>query len=109
MDISSQTAPAVLKRRWPGVLLSFFVPGFGLLRANHAGRAIVWFLSLYAGTLICALLLNWRAVPTSICSLATVLVWGAFITMLVDSFRPGRLTLIRLLVFVLVLTAIAIL
>src|SRR5215472_19203313 len=40
----SRTVP---KRRWLGVLLSLFVPGFGLVCAGCVRRGVVWFFALY--------------------------------------------------------------
>ncbi len=111
MDHSFQSTAAVVRkrRRWLGVILSLFVPGFGLVRAGCIRRGILWFLTLYLGSIVLALLFIWTIVPTWICLSATVLLWAAGLGMLVDSFRPGRLTLPLFVVFVVILTVIAIL
>src|SRR5205085_326526 len=62
-------------------------------------RGIGWFVSLELASIIVALLFIWISVPTWICFAATLLFWSAGLAMLVDSFRPGRLTFPFLLVF----------
>lgn len=88
------------------MLLSFFVPGFGLLRAGRMARAISWFLAIQAVGVLVALLAIWRAVPTWAAMIAFLSVIATQIVMLVDSYRPGRLTLGRSLIFILVLAAL---
>ena len=94
------TNPA--KRRWPGILLSLFVPGFGLVRAGHIGRAVAWFLLSIVLSTVLSLLFIWRSFPTWALVIAYGISLGLFILMLVDSFRPGRFTWRMGLIFVLV-------
>lgn len=100
---ASNQSPA---RPWLGVLLSLFVPGFGLLRAGRIARAICWFVAIQAVGILIVLLLIWRAVPTWAAMIAFLSVIAVQIVMLVDSYRPGRLTLGRSFIFILVLGAI---
>ncbi len=95
--MSSQTVPK--RRRWLGVLLSLFVPGFGLVRAGLIRRGIVWFVALQLASISVALLYIWTSVPTWAAIAATLLFWGAELVMLGDSFRPGRLTIPLVLIF----------
>ena len=84
------------------MLLSLFVPGFGLVRAGRIRRGVVWFFSLYLVGVLLALLFIWTTVPTWICLAAALLFGVAALAMLVDSFRPGRLTVALFVGFVLV-------
>lgn len=80
------------RARWPGVLFSFFVPGFGLVRAGRIGRAIVWFAGLYVGALLFSVIFTTEKVPLSVGFLGFVLLFAASIWMLIDSCRPGSMT-----------------
>ena len=75
------------------MLLSLFVPGFGLIRAGRIARGICWFLAIQAVGILVVLLGIWRAIPTWAVVLAIVSALAIQIVMLVDSYRPGRLTL----------------
>lgn len=79
-------------RRWPGVLLSLFVPGFGLVRAGRPFRGLAWFIGLQLLGVVLTVLFIVRAVPTWVAGGGMLAVFVCFLTMLVDSFRPGRLT-----------------
>jgi signal peptidase I len=70
---------------------------------------MVWFFALYFAGVLLALLFIWSALPTWICLLVPFLVLAAWIAMLVDSFRPGKLTIPLFVVFALVLVVAAIL
>src|SRR5215472_15538325 len=102
----SRTVP---KRRWLGVLLSLFVPGFGLVRAGCVRRGVVWFFALHLLGVLLPLLFICSASPTWICLVATLFALGCWLAMLVDSFRSGKLTIPLFVAFVLVLVATAIL
>ena len=96
-------------RRWLGVLLSFFVPGFGLLRAGHWARGVGWFCGLYFASTILALLYISVFIPTGLCFLATFVALSAEVVMLIDSFRPGKMSTASWSLFVLLAVAIAVL
>lgn len=87
-------------RRWVGVLLSLFVPGFGLIRAGRIWRGVTWFLALQVIGLLVILIALWRSVPFWGVLAALVISLGCELVMLVDSFRPGRLSPPLWLVFV---------
>lgn len=99
--------PAVPKRRWVGVVLSLFVPGFGLVRAGHVVRGLMWFVGLYLGIIVISFVWIWTALPVLACYAATVLLFAAQLAMLVDSFRPGRLTIPLFVVFALLFIVFA--
>ncbi len=80
------------RRRWPGVLLSLFVPGFGLLRSGAPRRAVAWFLGLHLAALVAAIGLVSSAVPLPLAILPFGVLIVAAIWMLCDSFKPGRMT-----------------
>src|SRR5262245_22868952 len=103
-----QSSPTVSKRRWLGVLLSLFVPGFGLVRAGRVLRGVAWFFALYLASVLLALLFMWTAVPTWICLSAALLLGVAALAMLVDSFRAGRLTFPLVIAFALVFALVSI-
>jgi signal peptidase I len=90
------------------VLLSLCVPGFGLVRARRFLRGFIWFFALYLANFILGMLLVWRAVPMWGCYFVMVLVFAGGMAMLIDSFRPGELTLplVALFIALLVVTAI---
>lgn len=90
-DHSSDGSARPLKRPWLGTLLSLLVPGLGLIRAQRIRRGSAWFVALHAFAFSVTLLFIWRAVPTAVVGCAW-LGWGiAYLVMLVDSWRPGRL------------------
>lgn len=99
-------ARMVLKKRWVGVLVSVCVPGFGLVRAGLITRGIVWFLTLQIISVFVALFAIWRSVPFWGVVLSMVIAVGCQIAMLVDSFRPGRLSPSVWVVFIVALLAI---
>jgi signal peptidase I len=74
------------------VLLSLFVPGFGLVRAGRPLRGLAWFVGLQLFGVAWTGLLIARAVPTWVVCGGMLAGFIFFLTMLVDSFRPGRLT-----------------
>src|SRR5437899_3033096 len=79
-------------RRWLGVVLSLFVPGFGLVPAGYVLRGVVWLVGLYCGIVVVSSAFIWAALPSWICYAASALLVALWLAMLVDSFRPGRLT-----------------
>ncbi len=78
--------------RWIGVLLSFFVPGFGLVRAGETRRGIFWFVGFQMAAVIVAFVVVLDSVPIGVgfASLAVLIVF--ILWMLFDSFRSGRMT-----------------
>ncbi len=82
----------VRRRRWPGILLSLFVPGFGLVRAGRPLRGLAWFIGLQFFGVAWTALLIVRAVPTWVVCGGMLAGFACFLMMLVDSFRPGKLT-----------------
>ena len=74
------------------MLLSLFVPGFGLVRAGRPLRGLAWFIGLQFLGVVLTVLFIVRAVPTWVVCGGMLAVFAYFLTMLVDSFRPGRLT-----------------
>ena len=90
--IPPSTEKSRSRRRWPGIFTSLLVPGFGLARAGHFGRAVAWFVGIHAGALVVVGAFIWRQLPSSIVALVFCAQLAFMIAMLVDSFRPGRLT-----------------
>lgn len=82
----------VRRRRWPGVLLSLFVPGYGLVRAGRPLRGLAWFVGVQFLGVVLTVLFIMRALPTWVVCGGMLAAFACFLTMLVDSFRPGRLT-----------------
>ena len=79
-------------RRWPGPLLSLLVPGFGLVRAGLPWRGAGWFLALWMGSLALGICAGLDSVPMPVVlGVLAGLVLGQ-IWMLVESWRPGRMT-----------------
>ncbi len=81
------------ERAWPGLVLSLLVPGFGCFRAGKVGRWLAWYFGLYAACVLAALALTAPSIPfwrTAVLVIVVGLV--AYVWMLVDCFRPGRLT-----------------
>jgi signal peptidase I len=93
-------------RRWPGVLLSLFVPGFGLVRAGRPLRGLAWFIGLQFLGVVLTVLFIVRAVPTWVVCGGMLAGFVCVLTMLVDSFRPGRMTWPLALGFVIVFVAL---
>jgi signal peptidase I len=94
-------------RRWPGVVLSLLVPGFGLVRAGRVRRGIVWFIALQVSVIIAAGCAVLSAVPAWLAVAAMVAQLIAHLWMLCDSFRPGRMRMPHWLVFGGVFAALA--
>ena len=92
--------------RWPGVLLSLFVPGFGHFRAGDLNRGIAWLLGVALGLAACAYLLAYERIPLW---LALALPVIGYVCMLVANCQPGRMTPKRWMLFGLLLAAILIL
>lgn len=78
-------------RRWPGILFSLIVPGFGLARAGFPGRAVKWFLGVYLVGFLAAFILASESFPISAAVIAFVAILALQIWMCCDSFRPGRM------------------
>lgn len=74
------------------MLLSLFVPGFGLVRAGRPLRGLAWFVGLQFLGVVLTVLFIVRAVPTWVVCGGMLAVFVFFLAMLGDSFRPGRLT-----------------
>jgi signal peptidase I len=89
-----------------GVLLSLFVPGFGLLRAGRVGRGALWFFAILSIGVLMTLILIWRAVPAWAAFAAMIAALAVQIVMLIDSYRPGRLSVGLVFLFLLFLSAI---
>lgn len=79
-------------RRWVGVLLSLFVPGFGLVRSGRTKRAVIWFISLIAVSVLSGILIAQEKIPFFIAVASFISAIGIQIAMLCDSFRTGRMT-----------------
>ncbi len=105
LENTSSTTEAP-KQRWVGVLLSLFVPGFGLIRAGRVWRGVVWFLVVQVIGVFAVLLAICRSVPFWGVLAGFVIALSCELAMLVDSFRPGRLNARLWLVFVAALLAI---
>ena len=82
------------------------MPGFGLIRAGRIVRGISWFVAIQAVSILVVLLIIWRAVPTWAALVAFISALAVQIVMLVDSYRPGKLTLSLFVIFTFVVTAI---
>lgn len=92
--------PLAKQRRWPGILVSLLVPGFGLVRAGRPLRGLAWFtLQFFAGTVIVFLVIA-RSIPTWIVCAAFFFQLALTLTMLADSFRPGKMSWPFALLFV---------
>jgi signal peptidase I len=105
-DPTTSRPPA---RPWLGVLLSLLVPGFGLVRAGRFARGISWFFAIQLVGVLVTLLLIWRVIASWAAVGAIIAAIAVQIVMLVDSYRPGRLNVILLVGFALVLSAIILL
>jgi signal peptidase I len=88
----AEPLPIPKLRRWPGALMSLFVPGFGLIRAGNIKAGILWFLGIHLAGMATMAALVAESVP----------VWGAMavltanlalqVTMICKGYRPGRMT-----------------
>ncbi len=104
--VDPQTAPPGKERRWPGVILSLFVPGFGLVRAGQPLRGLFSFVGIQFASVAVLLLMISRSIPTWAVCAGIVVSLFCFILVLIDSFRPGRLTWPMTILFVVVLAAL---
>jgi signal peptidase I len=106
---SAAAQPTCKPLRWPwvGVLLSLFVPGFGLVRARQFNRGVLWLAALQFIGLAVACVWITRAIPTAIAVAALAIHVAAALWMLWDSYRPGRMTLGLWLLYVLALSILA--
>lgn len=77
---------------WPGVLASFFVPGFGLLRAGMARRGVMWFLGIQLCTVLAVFSLVIEVIPIQFAFVVLAVAVVVQFWMWRDSFRPGRMT-----------------
>lgn len=91
-EMSEETAVAP-RRRWPGVILSMLVPGFGLVRAGRPYRGIAWFVAMILLGFLVATGAALSVVPVWVAAGLWLGAAVAVIWMLCDSFRPGKMTL----------------
>lgn len=96
MSASSQSDEG---RRWPGVVLSLLVPGFGVLRGGFGWRAAGWFFGLWLAFLAVWLAFALGAIPGFLVVIGAAAVFVGYLWMLVDGFRPGRMSFRLWLVF----------
>ncbi len=97
------------RRRWPGVLLSIFVPGFGLYRAGCVGHAVAWFVALLLMNLLVGFAFALESIPV-LASYGVLAVNGiAFVWMLCASFQEGRMTPGKTILFAGLLAALLLL
>lgn len=89
----TEEIPVARRRRWPGVILSVLVPGFGLVRAGMPYRGVAWFVAVCVSALLAVVSAASSVVPIWL----VICVWLVAITVpiwsLWDSFRPGKMTL----------------
>jgi|GEM_PF-898048 len=78
--------------RWPGVMLSLFVPGFGFLRAGQTRRGIEWFVGIYLISLTIDFLKAYDIGHALLLGALMLARFVAFITVLYRSYLPGRMT-----------------
>ncbi len=95
--------------RWPGVIFSLLVPGFGLLRAGLVRRGVIWFSGIQLGGVLLALVFAAEAIPIQLAFVAVAAAVIVQIWMWCDSFRPGRMTISLWMVFLTVIIAISLL
>ncbi|MDP4624624.1 MAG: signal peptidase I [Akkermansiaceae bacterium] len=88
----NETTRVTRERRWPGLLLSFFVPGFGLFRAGLPHKGGAWFVGVLLLNLILALSIALSVVPIWLVAVVLIVSVVAPIWMLCDGFRSGRMT-----------------
>jgi signal peptidase I len=91
MSDNTQLPSEIPKRRWVGVLLSLLVPGFGLIRCGRIKRGVVWYLLSYVLGYTILLIEICRSIPFWLVVAALIFSVALHITMLVDSFRPGKM------------------
>lgn len=91
MNSNSETSEKA-QSRWPGLVLSLLVPGFGLFRGRQFRRGIAWILGLELGGVIIVFLLAFEFIPIAIALSASVIWLLAFLWMLRASFCRGRMT-----------------
>lgn len=96
------------RRPWVGLLLSLLVPGFGLIRAGRVKRGLAWLLGLSLYGLFAVLLWILPWVPNSVVLVTLGTAVLGQLWMLRDSWRPGRMTARRWLLFVLLAVGLAI-
>ena len=101
-----ETSQVPRERRWPGLLLSFFVPGFGLFRAGLPRRGFLWFFGMLILSLIVGVCLALSVVPIWLVAVGLIGSVVVQIRMLRDGFRPGRMTWQLWLHFFCLLTAL---
>lgn len=89
MDEASQVPR---ERRWPGLVLSFFVPGFGLIRAGLWRRGVAWLVGMLLFNFLLGVCLALSFVPVWLAVVTVCASVAAPIYMLRDGFRPGRMT-----------------
>ncbi len=95
MEKNREEAPSKEKtqtKRWPGVIFSLLVPGFGLFRAGKWGRGIAWLVGLQLAGVLYAVCLASAFVPIALGYFILLGLFGLVVWMWYDSFRPGRMT-----------------
>ena len=97
---SGMKPPEKRSARWPGVVLSIFVPGFGLLRAGIMRRAAWWFLTIIGFQWLRLIVLAIPSAPTSLATMSTIILLGLTLAMYTDSYREGKMTRNKVLAFI---------
>jgi len=88
----SENPKIIRQRRWPGVVLSVFVPGFGHFRAGAWFRGVLWMLGIYLSLAAFYFSFAFSFVPVIVGWVAFVFCLLLWIVMLRDNFHPGRMT-----------------
>lgn len=98
--------PCPQRHRWLGLMLSLFVPGFGLIRAGHIRRGLCWLVGMQLGALVFGICAAWSVVPMVIVALIFITILAVQVGMLCDSYRSGRMTVPLWLLFLGLLVAL---
>lgn len=89
--------------RWIGVLLSFFVPAFGMIRAGEFKSALYWSGGLFFSSIFICILIGKEGIPVWVGYLCLGLLLIAQILNYVKSFKKGRMSLKLWLLFIILL------
>lgn len=91
MDAESETSVKP-QSRWPGLVFSLLVPGFGLFRGRKFRRGVAWIIGLQIVGVIIAFLCVLEFIPIAVALIAVVAGLIAVLWMLRESFCPGKMT-----------------
>ncbi len=102
-----ETTPTKVHSPWVGVILSFLISGAGQFLSGRQSRGIKWFIAFHLSSYLFLWLLASSWIPSFMPVMFGIAMFGAWLSMLLDAYRPiVRLTISKWLIFLLVVALV---